>query len=415
MYAIDRFMLAGYSIDSMNSAVVAGAFVEPFAYMFIGLVATAEIFVGQYNGAKDYDKLAAPTWQMIYFLLALIVFFCPIAYFSDHLNMLPEYFKSEGVIYQKILMYFLPLSLIKISFSTFFVGQGKTKILTFATATGAIINIGLDYVFIYVYGMGCKGAAIATVIAKFIPVLIFASVFFNRENRRAFNTLQNCRFNKKLSLECIIIGFPLAFGSFITLVAWYFVQAAANNVSKDAATVFNIGVSTYKIFVSAAMALEKSSSAICANMIGANDLKSVEKSYRIFIGISLLVGFLAGACLIVSPEWILHLLDVLPDNLSALYDEIRIMFCVIAVSITLEAILCSTWGILVAGGDTKYAMMIYLICLWVFTVIPTAILHYFHMLHHVQLIFGFMSICCFVSWLLLHRRYKSLKWYNKLV
>jgi Na+-driven multidrug efflux pump len=150
-------------------------------------------------------------------------------------------------------------------------------------------------------------------------------------------------------------------------------------------------------------------------MIGANDLKSVEKSYRIFVGLSLLVGLFAGACLMVSPEWILRLLDVLPDNLSALYDEIRLMLCVVAVGVTIEAVLCSTWGILVAGGDTKYAMATCLICFWIFVVLPIAALHHFNMLHHVQIVFGLIALNGFISWILLYRRYKSLKWCNKLV
>jgi hypothetical protein len=43
---------------------------------------------------------------MIYMSLATCAISIPVAYFSDHINTLPKYYLEEGVIYQRILMYF---------------------------------------------------------------------------------------------------------------------------------------------------------------------------------------------------------------------------------------------------------------------------------------------------------------------
>ncbi|MDR0968437.1 MAG: MATE family efflux transporter [Holosporaceae bacterium] len=414
-YVVDRLMLAGYSINSMNASVLSGGFIEMFLLMFIGIIYTAEVFVGQFNGSKNYKELASPTWQMIYLSLALILLFFPIAYFSDYINLLPTYLRDEGVIYQKILMYSLPITLIKTSLSTFFIGQGKTKIITVSVAVGVVVNIVLDYVFIYGYGMGCKGAATATAISETVDALILAFVFFNKHNRINYNTLGNCKFNKKMTWEIIKLGFPLAFGNFIVLALWYVVQGAANNISNDQATIFNIGNVLFKLFMMIIQALEKSSSAICANMIGRNDLKSVDKAYKTFIGISLFFGLFTGILLVGFPEWILGLLNLLPDNLTSLYDEILKIFVLITVSITIEAVVCSTWGILIGGGDAKYAMITYQICTWIILVAPITALYYWGMLRDVKIIFILYAATSFAAQIVLHFRLKSLKWYRKLV
>ena len=48
----------------------------------------------------------------------------------------------------------------------FISGQGEARIAMLSVLIGAIINICLDPVFIFVFGMGVKGAALATIISQ---------------------------------------------------------------------------------------------------------------------------------------------------------------------------------------------------------------------------------------------------------
>jgi hypothetical protein len=64
MCLIDRFMLAGYSLDSMTAVAIAVNSVMMFTCLLTGIASSTEVLVGQYNGSKQYEKLAAPTWQM---------------------------------------------------------------------------------------------------------------------------------------------------------------------------------------------------------------------------------------------------------------------------------------------------------------------------------------------------------------
>ena len=136
----------------------------------------------------------------------------PIAYFSNRINTLLPYYLEEGVAYQKTLMYFAFFQPIRIALTAFFVGQEKTKIITFAPAVGVMLNIILDYLLIYgvknvIPAMGCREAAIATVAAEFIQVMILAAVFFNRKNRNIYKTFENRRFNAGLFWDCIKMAF----------------------------------------------------------------------------------------------------------------------------------------------------------------------------------------------------------------
>ena len=53
-----------------------------------------------------------------------------------------------------------------VGLNTFISGQGEARIAMLSVLIGAIINICLDPVFIFVFGMGVKGAALATIISQ---------------------------------------------------------------------------------------------------------------------------------------------------------------------------------------------------------------------------------------------------------
>jgi MATE family multidrug resistance protein len=376
--------------------------------------------VGQYNGSKQHDKLADPVWQMIYMSLGTCVISFPIAYFSEYINTLPDYYLWEGVKYQKTLMYFAFITPIRVALTAFFVGQGKAKIVTIAVSIGVILNIMLDYLLIYgvkdvIPSMGCQGAAVATIIAEFIEVLILAMVFFSNKNRKIYKTLENCRFNLKLFLRCFEIGVPMSLGNCMSMIAWYVVQTAISHTSKDAATVYNIGSHIYMFFLFVGEGANKAIAAICSNMIGRGDLESIEKTRRIFVSISIFFGGIIIFPLALYPEWIIGMLNSFPDDISALHGDIKMVFYLVALDVVLETLLLSHWGILIAGGDSKYAAIAYQICLWLFVVLPTIMLYYTHALTSIPLVYASMTAWLVASQFLLYRRYKSMKWYNKLV
>ncbi|MDR1474914.1 MAG: MATE family efflux transporter [Holosporales bacterium] len=420
MFSVDRFMLAGYSLDAMNAVTASGNFVMIFLIAFTGMSSSAETFVGQYNGAKLYYKLAAPVWQMIYLSLTSMVIFLPIAYFSEQINFLPPYYLKDGVAYQKIITYWSVLPPINAALSAFFIGQGKTKVVTLSVVIGLISNIALNYLLIYGAGntiprLGCRGAAIATVISEFVQTSILAALFLETKNRKHYKTLKNHKFNKSLFFRCCRIGIPLSLGNLMTLLAWYLLQTIMSYVSKDAATVYNIGINLYVFFIFVGDGINKAVIVICSNMIGRDDLISIEKVRRMFVIVSLFFGLVIAIPLACFPDRIISALDVLPDNTSDLYSDLKLVISLVAVNTTLETLLLSTWGILIAGGDTKYASIVYQTCFWIFVILPASILYFMHMLNSVPMIYMFITVGVATTWFIIHRRYRSLKWCNKLI
>ncbi len=64
--------------------------------------------------------------------------------------------------------------------NNFIVGQGYGKTGMATVLVGAVANIALDPLFIFTFGMGVRGAAIATVISQFLSALFTVLVLLNK-------------------------------------------------------------------------------------------------------------------------------------------------------------------------------------------------------------------------------------------
>ncbi len=82
MLFFDRLIIANYSLEAMNAITASSLFCMIFQYGAIGIASIAEVFVGQYNGSKQYSKVAMPVWQMIWFSLMCFPIFFLLAKFG---------------------------------------------------------------------------------------------------------------------------------------------------------------------------------------------------------------------------------------------------------------------------------------------------------------------------------------------
>lgn len=417
MFLIDRFVLAYYSIDSMNAAMMGGNLAGIFTLLLMSIAGTTEIFVGQYNGGNHDEKIAAPIWQMIYFSIISLIIFIPIGYFSDIINLIPPYYESDGVPYQRILTYFCWLPCLVAAFTGFFVGRGKTSFITHVVIIGNVLNVFLDILLVFGYKniipmMGCRGAAIATVISEAAQAIILAIAFWNRYNRTRYSTHKNYHFNKKIFFQCIHIGSPLAIGKSIELFAWYLVYAALSHVSKDLATIHGIAVTIYCFFIFICDGITKGSAALSSNFIGQRDLTAIHDLFRKLIWIVAILCSCLVLPLLIFPDKILSLVGTLNNDLTYLYSQLFIVLRLQFICIVIETLCAIPLGILMSGGDTRYPNIINLALLWMFVVIPVLSLFFCGHLNSVVIPHALCNINMTLFAIIVYRRYRSLKWYN---
>ena len=118
----------------------------------------------------------------------------------------------------------LPFMIIGITLNSIIRADGSPKYAMISMVLGAVINTILDPIFIFVFGMGIKGAAIATILSQFITFIINSAYMLK------FKTIKiNLNiFKPSFSVSRRVIA--LGISSFITEMSFVFVIATENNL-----------------------------------------------------------------------------------------------------------------------------------------------------------------------------------------
>ena len=94
---------------------------------------------------------------------------------------------------------------LSVGLNTFITAQGKSALAMISVLIGAILNIALDPLFIFVFNMGISGAAIATVLSQAASAIFVVLVLLNK-NATLRLDCKFMRLNKKIVSSTFAIG-----------------------------------------------------------------------------------------------------------------------------------------------------------------------------------------------------------------
>lgn len=123
--------------------------------------------------------------------------------------------------YTSIILAGFIFSSFSINSNNYIRAEGNPRAAMYVMAIGAIINIILDPIFIFVFGMGIKGVAVATVISQVISSMyVIFYILFGRSIFRLNVSIFKIKFS--VMKEILSLGFPSfirsAMASVITLI-----------------------------------------------------------------------------------------------------------------------------------------------------------------------------------------------------
>lgn len=192
---IDRIFLFHWSEQALAAVFPASLLWWTSISIAIGTCMYVQTFVSQYSGAGHDEQIGPIVWQgnwialLISPLMLLLVPLAPLIFgWAGHA---PEIMADE-VTYFSYLSLGTPALLLSHSISSFFSGRGKTWIVMLVDAGAAILNIVLDYWWIFgglgLPAYGVAGAALATVVAFYAKLLVYGWLFLSPVYRSQFRT-----------------------------------------------------------------------------------------------------------------------------------------------------------------------------------------------------------------------------------
>lgn len=112
-----------------------------------------------------------------------------------------------ALIYARIYILSCIFNVFNVTMNNIAASEGAAKTTMFALLSGAVINIGLDPLFIYTFHMGVAGAAIATAISQFISTVIYLSYILRKKSAFTF-AIRDFSPSRQIYIEILKIGIP---------------------------------------------------------------------------------------------------------------------------------------------------------------------------------------------------------------
>lgn len=375
MVFTDRLLLASYSPAAMNAAVNATTFGWAFLFGWMVMCGISEVFVAQFNGAKEYHKLGRPVWQMIWLSLSSIAFFAPLAIWGGEWVYPGEEYVLERT-YFEWMMLFGPSYALFSALCGFFIGKGKIALITGIAIAANVINASLDYVLIFgIEGfldpMGVKGAAIATSGSSVFETLVLFAIFLRKENQEKYGT-GLFKFSSSLFWQCFRVGFPGAIFVMIEVLGWAAYYAMMDYVSERHITIVGIAQSIVLLLLFLAEGVNKAASAVAGNLIGAKKPYLIKKMVKAgFLLHLIFFAFLCLGCAFYS-DWVtgLFLTKADPAAIASMQETLRICVFLTIGYLLFEGMRMVISGVLTAAGDTMFLLIAGSLSVWFLLVIP---------------------------------------------
>ena len=373
----DRLLLARYNEVAIQAALPGGLLSFTLCCGFMSVAGYTSTFVAQFFGAKNWAACSRSTAQGVLFslitapLLLLLIF--PGRWLLIHAGHAPEVLDAE-LPYFTILMLGTIATPLNAAISSYFTGQGRTRITMVITIISNVVNLLFDYFLIFgKFGfpeMGIRGAAWATVGATFISPIILFFIYFSRKEHRQFQTRSTFKYDHLLFWRMIRFSLPSGIHLALDLASFSLFVLLTGRMGAVALAASNIALSINTLAFMPLIGFGIATSIIVGQYQGRCDSEHATQSAHAACQIALLYMLSIGAVFVLFPDFFIQMF--LRNQADGFAQEIIHVGRILLVILTL-------WGIadvsnlvygsaLKGAGDTRFVMIFSVALAWLMLV-----------------------------------------------
>lgn len=280
-------------------------------------------------GANESNKANAIFTQAIALAIGIVTIIIGLSLLFE--RQLAYFFGANDSIYPYVhdylhlILWFGLVFILENILSIFVRNDGNPVLSTIALVATAVFNIIFNYIFIFHFGWGVKGAAIATIIATFLGILILLVHFFLPKSHLRFTKFT---WSNAMMIRIMQIGLPsfIIEGSAAIIVIAYNITFShfAGEVGITSYAVINyIHAVSLMLFIGVGAALQP----ITSYHYGAKLFARLHRFVRIGVLTGFIIGVLSFVIGVVANGWIIAMFGIDdPDVIAFTKDGIVLFF-----------------------------------------------------------------------------------------
>lgn len=271
------------------------------------------VFVSINLGKKDIEMAEKTLGTGFFFMLVVSAMVMAVIYLLKE-PILRSFGSTEETFqfandYLNIIIGGVAFMIVGFSLNNVIRSEGNARIAMISMILSSVTNVILDYLFIFVFDMGVKGAAYATIISMFI-LMIWVLAHFRGKRSVIKLRKKHIRVNGPILVEIVAIGMA----PFSMQIANSFVQGLLNKkliVYGGDLAVGAMGIinSVLTLFIMAIVAINMASQPIIGFNFGAKSVQRVKDSLRISIIAATIIAVVAFVFIESIPGVIIRLFN----------------------------------------------------------------------------------------------------------
>ena len=239
-----------------------------------------------------------------------------------------------------------------------FDGIGWTRTGMFVGIGMNVVNVGLNWVFIYgkfgLPAMGVGGAALASTVAAALAAVVILALILRPAVRDRFGILTGSHFQKRLIRPFVDLGWPPAvqtLGNVVALLAFFFILGRVSTLAVATGNVvLRIAALSFMPGVGVSVALQT----LVGQSLGRDDPKGARRSIYVGVALAVVVMGLFGGVFLAWPGSLMRLFSNSEDLIRAGMPILRVMGLVQVI----DAVGLALSGAMRGAGATRPVMMV---------------------------------------------------------
>jgi len=362
-------MITKVSEEALAAVGLANQMYFLITLFYFGVSSGAAIFVAQYWGAKQIEKLhrtmgiALSIGLIGAFVSAFVSLFFPTLIMNVFTQ--DPIVVAYGIDYLRIVSVSYLMTALVMIYSASLRSTGDSKTPMYITMISLIVNVILNYGLILgnfgLPRLEVKGAAIATLIARTLEMLILLFIIYRRKSAIAAPLKTLFSFNFEEVKSYLVTCFPVILNEIFWSLGMVFYKIAFARLGTTVIASVNVSQSIEHLFFVVLIGVSNAAAIIIGNKIGENDIPLAQKYASTLIKLVIVVGILMGIGLFTLAPIIPRLFTLSDYVYEITVLSLRSMALLIPIKAVTMLIVV---GILRSGGDTKFSMIVELTGVW---------------------------------------------------
>ena len=226
-------------------------------------------------------------------------------------------------------------------------GMGDSKRPLWFVAIAAVANVVLDLVLVGILRMSAAGAAIATVAAQTLSVVLCIIYLKRREFVFDFKP-QSFRIKKDKLKGLLTLGLPNSIQQTLVGVSFLFLSGIVNQFGVNASAAANVTAKLGSLAILPSVALCSAVSSMAGQNLGAGYLERAKATARYGVGISMVVTLVIFLLVELFPETLLSIFRPEPEVMVLAVEYLRPC----AIEYIFLSVMMPCNGLIIGSGHT---------------------------------------------------------------